>query len=754
MTVATSFTNTLPSIVDSTAPAGAAPGSSGATRASDPQHAKSARGFASAFESALTDREASTSGTSHTRPAQTKPAFAAPARMAPDRPTASAKARPSHSDGAGAETRSGSSTATSKTGTAKSSGRSDFAAKDSAASKPSNADKASSAAKAEAADRPNPTKPGSERAVAKSDGPKGDSSQSDSVQSDTVQSSPGKSGIGKAVTNVKSAAGTGATEVDATTGAEAGSTVDAQNDTTDPAVTELAAGEGLLVVAVNTAPTAEVPAPDLTWGDLEGTQLASDQPQQLSGTEDTLQDGPTAVVAQPTPAASFPALVAAQTANAPATAESAAADHLTPLSAAEEEDENQEHSAIGSTRPETAAEAAAAAAPHANAPATEVAAAGAPAVAVAVPVVAAPSTSSDSSSDKAAARESASRAGSRRPEGKELPQAVELAPIVSKDPIAFTMQLKAAGVDTEEAVSRPATQASASPQAAPGALASTEPGQPTSAASGNTAPDPQPGSEPVKAAVAPVIASTAGGERGSRQDGRSGQDAPPSHEQAAAGGFSTPATEKPTAAPAASLSTPHRVETAANAAAANASRVVTAAEAVAEASSARVDQVQNLPRPVGPQRLALRVDPPPVAGTANVQAPGRAVDLYLEQRGADVHFAVRSADPSMVSDLQGSVKELSNRLEQAGFHTESFLPSDAVRSLGQAAASNGSAFRDDEPGQRQPSENPQGQSGQQSGQRESRQDREGQQPRWRSEFEEMFGRTAAGATAAPPSPRP
>ncbi len=669
--------------------------------------------------------------------------------MASDRPTASAKARPSHSDGAGAETRSGSSPATSKTGTAKSSGRSDFAAKDSAASKPSNADKASSAAKAEAADRPNPTKPGSERAVAKSDGPKGDSSQSDSVQS-----SPGKSGIGKAVTDVKSAAGTEATEVDAPTGAEAGSTVDAQNDTTDPAVAELAAGEGLLVVAVNTAPTAEVPAPDLTWGDLEGTQLASEQPLQLSGTEDALQDGPTAVVAQPTPPASFPALVAAQTANAPATAESAAADRLPSLSAAEEEDEHQEQSAIGSTRPETAAEAAAAAAPDANAPATEVAAAGAPAVAVAVPVVAAPSTSSDSSPDKAAARESASRAGSRRPEGKELPQAVELAPIVSKDPIAFTMQLKAAGVGTEEAVSRPATQASASPQAAPGALASAEPGQPTSAASGNTTPDPQPGSEPVKAAVAPVIASTAGGERGSRQDGRSGQDAPPSHEQSAAGGFSTPATEKPTAAPAASLSTPHRVETAANAAAANASRVVTAAEAVAEASSARVDQVQNLPRPVGPQRLALRVDPPPVAGTPNVQAPGRAVDLYLEQRGADVHFAVRSADPSMVSDLQGSVKELSNRLEQAGFHTESFLPSDAVRSLSQAASSNGSAFRDDEPGQRQPSENPQGQSGQQSGQRESRQDREGQQPRWRSEFEEMFGRTAAGATAAPPSPRP
>ena len=498
-----------------------------------------------------------------------------------------------------------------------------------------------------------------------------------------------------------------------------------------------------VAVAAWSAPVTEPASPELFWGDLDGARLATDE---TAPAEDLLETGAvdesagqqSLLAANPSEIAPPSLPTAPRMALAPEPGQEAGSalegDQEPPSSTLEASDSL----AVLPDHPSATAP------PVAALPVVPVAPTPLPTAPVA-PAADAPATPL-SDRPALAHRGLHDREPGHLPEGLALPDAAQFTAASSKNPVAFTMQLKAVEPTA------PVTTETASPTVMPAAVAAVPAITPAeSGPATDLGASPNPNAENNTPALGPVKVATTNSGSSSDQESRHGQDRhqdSPAPETAVPSEAAPVAAGKPLPAAPTNVAATLRSEGMAAPRGVGATRPVTATEAVADAAGTRAEQVRNLPRPVGPQRLALRVDPPPVSGTQAAPAPGRAVELYLEQRGADVHFAVRSADASLVSDLQGSVKELSNRLEQAGFRTESYLPSDTVRGAGQTQSSNNSGFRDEEPSQRQPGENPQNPGGQQSGGRDSRQNREGQQPRWRNEFEEMFSINAPASTVA------
>ena len=523
--------------------------------------------------------------------------------------------------------------------------------------------------------------------------------------------------------------------------AESAPTVSDEPDT----ATEAEAGEGLVATPVSSAPLPE-PVPEVYWGDLEGPRLATGEAPLVNGADEVEAAGDG--TANEALSSLRPALHAvAPQENSGPQLESTSLGPIRLAIRGEADDEEQATlpaDPLPQRTPEHDKSVTTAAATPTGMVAVPVAAT--PVAANAVPVPAADHTSSLSERASSLDRRLSERQGGPQAGGADIPAAAELTTPSMKNPIAFTMQMKVAESGPETAGPAMVTQTAASQPAVPGLSARMGLEAGSNLTLPNADAESVTGSQPVSGPVATATGRATAGDREPQQERHSRGETSAGQEQPSPSGQPMPGA-KNSMASTVSAPTSARVEAAGAVRSPAPGRTITSTEAVANAGGTRAEQVRNLPRPVGPQRLALRVDPPPVAGTSAAPAPGRAVELYLEQRGADVHFAVRSADPSMVSDLQGSVKDLSNRLEQAGFRTESFLPSDAVRGAGQSQAANNSGPRDDEPSQRQPGENPQGQSGNQSHGRDPRQNRDGQQPRWRNEFEEMFGGTATPAAA-------
>lgn len=116
------------------------------------------------------------------------------------------------------------------------------------------------------------------------------------------------------------------------------------------------------------------------------------------------------------------------------------------------------------------------------------------------------------------------------------------------------------------------------------------------------------------------------------------------------------------------------------------------------------------------QEIAIRIAPP--------DSP--AVDLRVVERSGQVHVDVRTPDAAMQTSLRQDLGTLTNSLERAGYHTETFTPSST---LGRAASSGQTDTQQD------PSQN-RGGAGDFSGGRRQQQ----QQKRpgaWLEEFEEQ-----------------
>jgi Flagellar hook-length control protein FliK len=120
------------------------------------------------------------------------------------------------------------------------------------------------------------------------------------------------------------------------------------------------------------------------------------------------------------------------------------------------------------------------------------------------------------------------------------------------------------------------------------------------------------------------------------------------------------------------------------------------------------------------QEISIRISP----------ADSPAVDLRVVERAGQVHVDVRTADSAMQSSLRQDLGNLTNSLERAGYHTETFIPSQA---LGRAASSAETGHQDN---QQDPSQN-RGGSGDSSGGRRQQQQQQKRPGTWLEEFEEQ-----------------
>jgi hypothetical protein len=105
------------------------------------------------------------------------------------------------------------------------------------------------------------------------------------------------------------------------------------------------------------------------------------------------------------------------------------------------------------------------------------------------------------------------------------------------------------------------------------------------------------------------------------------------------------------------------------------------------------------------QEIAVRIERPDMA----------PVDLHVTERAGEIHVAVRTADTELQTSLRQDLSSLSNSLERAGYHSETFVP---------RAAGLQTSLREERPAQqgfsgRGGSQGESG-SGKQKGQREQR----------------------------------
>ena len=81
---------------------------------------------------------------------------------------------------------------------------------------------------------------------------------------------------------------------------------------------------------------------------------------------------------------------------------------------------------------------------------------------------------------------------------------------------------------------------------------------------------------------------------------------------------------------------------------------------------------------------------PPASASGNIQVEltdgGQRVQLRVEDRGGDVRVAVHTADPRLAGALREDLPALAARLEQSGFHTETWHGGGAPASGGQRLA--------------------------------------------------------------------
>ena len=105
------------------------------------------------------------------------------------------------------------------------------------------------------------------------------------------------------------------------------------------------------------------------------------------------------------------------------------------------------------------------------------------------------------------------------------------------------------------------------------------------------------------------------------------------------------------------------------------------------------------------QEIAVRIERPDMA----------PVDLHVTERAGEIHVAVRTADTELQTSLRQDLSSLSNSLERAGYHSETFVP---------RTAGSQTSLREERPAQqgfsgRGGSQGESG-SGKQKGQREQR----------------------------------
>lgn len=132
----------------------------------------------------------------------------------------------------------------------------------------------------------------------------------------------------------------------------------------------------------------------------------------------------------------------------------------------------------------------------------------------------------------------------------------------------------------------------------------------------------------------------------------------------------------------------------------------------------RIESLMEAARVPAPRQIGVRVESP----------AAHPVDLYLEQRGRDLHLSVHTADRSLAGEMRGSLGELSAKLADQGFRTETWSP--AVLTQVHAAAETTST-------QEQFSQ-PEHRGAPQGDLQQHRERRDRRRPQWLIEFEKRL----------------
>ena len=97
--------------------------------------------------------------------------------------------------------------------------------------------------------------------------------------------------------------------------------------------------------------------------------------------------------------------------------------------------------------------------------------------------------------------------------------------------------------------------------------------------------------------------------------------------------------------------------------------------------TAESPSVSQTTPPAGPMKeLSMRIE----------AAEGQKVDVRIVQRAGDLQIAVKSADDNTTQGLRHGLADLANRLNETGYHAETWRP-------GQQAAAESSAASTDNP---------------------------------------------------------
>ena len=108
-------------------------------------------------------------------------------------------------------------------------------------------------------------------------------------------------------------------------------------------------------------------------------------------------------------------------------------------------------------------------------------------------------------------------------------------------------------------------------------------------------------------------------------------------------------------------------------------------------------------------------------------AEGQKVDVRIVQRAGDLQIAVKSADDSTTQGLRHGLSDLANRLNETGYHAETWRP-------GQPAAMESSATSPDNPSRQSQSDGSQSHSGGPQQDRGQRHNNPSNRPHWIDEL--------------------
>lgn len=152
-------------------------------------------------------------------------------------------------------------------------------------------------------------------------------------------------------------------------------------------------------------------------------------------------------------------------------------------------------------------------------------------------------------------------------------------------------------------------------------------------------------------------------------------------------------------------------------------------EMVSNPAVHKIESILESGRANPTQQIGIRIEGSELSQTASSTHP---VDLYLEQRGKNLHVSVHTANASLAGEMKGSLQELSVRLHQQGYHAE-FWSAPEVAPIQQTSKTDFSESHEQSQHKQEHSSN-----GQRNQDQQEKREEQQSHPRWLAEFEKRL----------------